>query len=89
MVEEEDFARIEQLAGTAELRGAVAKALRDLPADHRAALDLRVVQERSYEEVAAALGVTEDTARARVSRALRKLKTAVTETTPSEVLENA
>lgn len=88
-VEEDDFARIEELAGTAELRAAVADALRDLPADHRVALDLRVVQERSYEEVAVALGVSEETARARVSRALKKLKTAVTETTPSEVLENA
>lgn len=89
IVEQEDFARIEDLSGTAELRAAVAAALRDLPADHRAALDLRVVQERSYEEVAAALGVSEQTARVRVSRALKKLKNVVTETAPSEVLEHA
>ncbi|MFT4050366.1 MAG: sigma-70 family RNA polymerase sigma factor [Solirubrobacterales bacterium] len=88
-VEEDDFARIEDLAGTAELRGAVGAALRDLPDDHRTALDLRIVQERSYEEVARALGVSEQTARARVSRALTKLKDVVAESTPDEVMESA
>lgn len=88
-VEHDDLVRIEDLAGTAELRSAVVAALRGLSTEHRVALDLRIVQERSYGEVAEAMGVSEQTARARVSRALKKLKTVVAETTPSEVLEHA
>lgn len=71
--------RIDELAGTAALRSRVAEQLDALAPDHRAALQLRVVDERTYEEVAARLGVSEQTARARVSRALRALGQAVTE----------
>jgi RNA polymerase sigma-70 factor (ECF subfamily) len=46
---------------------------RALPDEQRRALELRVVEERSYEEVAEQLGVTQETARARVSRGLRAL----------------
>lgn len=88
-VEQDDFARIEDLAGTAALRGVVAQALRDLSEEHRSALDLRVVQERSYEEVAQAMGVSEQAARARVSRALKKLKDVVADAAPDEVMEHA
>ncbi|MBJ7459499.1 MAG: RNA polymerase sigma factor [Thermoleophilaceae bacterium] len=87
-VEDEDLGRIEELAGTSELRAAVAAALRDLSDEHRTALELRVVQERSYLEVAGAMGVSEDVARARVSRALKKMKGVVEETVPVEVIEN-
>ncbi|MBJ7354714.1 MAG: RNA polymerase sigma factor [Thermoleophilaceae bacterium] len=87
-VHDDDLERIEDLAGTAELRGAVATALRDLSDKHRTALELRVVQERSYEEVAGAMGVSEDVARARVSRALKKLKGVVEDAVPVEVIEN-
>ena len=45
--------------------------------DQRDALRLRVVEERSYPEVADALGVSEQTARARVSRGLRALARAL------------
>jgi DNA-directed RNA polymerase specialized sigma24 family protein len=38
---------------------------------------LRIVEERSYEDVAAQMGVSEQTARARVSRGLRKLAEAL------------
>jgi RNA polymerase sigma factor (sigma-70 family) len=68
-----EIERIEQLAGTAELRGEVARALAELSAEHREALELRVVQERSYDEVARMLRVSEPTARQRVARALRAL----------------
>jgi DNA-directed RNA polymerase specialized sigma24 family protein len=37
-------------------------------------LQLRVVEERPYAQVAAALGVSEQTARARVSRALAAMR---------------
>jgi RNA polymerase sigma factor (sigma-70 family) len=48
-----------------------------LSADQRAALLLRVVEERPYPEVADRLGVSEQTARARVSRGLRALARAL------------
>jgi RNA polymerase sigma-70 factor (ECF subfamily) len=68
-----DLERLEDLAALGDLRRRVAALLHDLPADARRALDLRVVQELGYDAVAAALGVSEQTARARVSRALRAL----------------
>jgi RNA polymerase sigma-70 factor (ECF subfamily) len=88
-VADDDFARIEDLAGTAVLRGAVADALRDLSDEHRTALELRVVQERSYPDVAAAMGVTEQVARARVSRALKKLKGVLEDVAPQEAMDYA
>lgn len=69
-----EYDRIEELAASAELREVVARALAELPAEQREVLRLRVVQERSYGELAAALGISEQTARARVSRALRALR---------------
>lgn len=74
-----DLERIEELAGTAQLRAQVADQLERLAPDHRAVLQLRVVQERSYADIAARLGLSEQTVRARVSRALRALGSAVTE----------
>jgi RNA polymerase sigma factor (sigma-70 family) len=70
-LDDESFARIDELARSAPERAAVAEALRRLSEDHQEALRLRIVEERDYREVAAALGVSEQTARARVSRALR------------------
>jgi RNA polymerase sigma-70 factor (ECF subfamily) len=70
---DDEYERIEELSGLAELRGRVAELLGALPGEHQLALRLRVVEERSYAEVAAALGVDEQAARARVSRALRCL----------------
>jgi RNA polymerase sigma factor (sigma-70 family) len=72
-----ELERIEQLAGTSALRGEVARALDGLSADLRQAVELRVVQERPYDEVARLLRVSEPTARQRVSRALRQLGRAV------------
>ena len=65
--------RIDELAGTATLRAELGAALTRLPSEQRDALELRVVQECSYEEVARRLAVSEPTARQRVSRALRAL----------------
>ena len=47
--------------------------MRALPSEQRKALELRVVQQLEYEEVAGALGCTQNAARLRVSRALRAL----------------
>jgi RNA polymerase sigma factor (sigma-70 family) len=68
-----EYERIEELSGLAELRTQVADLIAALPEEHQLALRLRVVEERGYDEVAAALGVDEQAARARVSRALRGL----------------
>jgi RNA polymerase sigma-70 factor (ECF subfamily) len=68
-----DYERIEDLAGLRSLRLAVGSGLAALSVAQQEALQLRVVEERSYTELASTLGITEQTARARVSRALRIL----------------
>lgn len=70
---EDDLAEIDERAGLPELRAAMADELARLSDQQRAVLQLRVVEERGYPEIAAALGVSEQTVRARVSRALRAL----------------
>jgi RNA polymerase sigma factor (sigma-70 family) len=84
-VSEDDHERIVELAGLAELRDRVAVAFSDLSGDQRDALRLRVIDELAYAEVAARLGVSEPTARARVSRGLRSLADALEMTVPTEV----
>jgi RNA polymerase sigma factor (sigma-70 family) len=76
-VDADDVAAIEERAGLAELRASVRAELERLSAEQRQALRLRVVEERSYEEVALALGISEQAARARVSRGLRALARAL------------
>ena len=49
-------------------------ALADLPAEQREAVRLRVVEELSYDEVAARLACSNDAARLRVSRGLRRMR---------------
>jgi RNA polymerase sigma factor (sigma-70 family) len=70
---EDDLASIEQRAGLAQLRAALSGELVRLSAEQRRALELRIVQERPYAEVARDLGISELAARARVSRGLRAL----------------
>lgn len=70
---DDELLRVEQLAGVEELRVAIGEALQTLSADQREALRLRVVLEMDYPAVAARLGVSQATARARVSRGLRAL----------------
>ena len=69
----EELDRVEELADLQALRATTAAALRQLATDQQQALELRIVQELPYQEVAERLGVTESTARARVSRGLRAL----------------
>ena len=70
---EEEYERLVELGGLAEARLRVARELSLLPDDQRLAVELRVVGERSYEEIARALGVSQQAVRARVSRGLRAL----------------
>jgi RNA polymerase sigma factor (sigma-70 family) len=76
-VHHDDLALIEERAGLADLRVALGRELNRLSDAQRDALQLRVVEERSYDEVASTLGVSEQAARARVSRGLRALTEAL------------
>ena len=69
-----EYDRIEELAGVHDLAGHVRDAFDGLGSEQREALRLRIVEERPYAEVARELGVSEQTARARVSRALHALR---------------
>ena len=71
---EDDLAAIEEAAGIEAVRPELAAELQRLSADQRDALHLRVIEEMPYDEVAVRLGVSEPTARARVSRALRAMQ---------------
>ncbi|HWF24009.1 MAG TPA: sigma-70 family RNA polymerase sigma factor [Solirubrobacteraceae bacterium] len=76
-VHHDDLALIEERAGLSELRAALGPELARLSDGQRQALQLRVVEERPYDEVALRLGISEQTARARVSRGLRALTLAL------------
>ncbi len=80
-VEPDDLARIEDLAGLAALRDEVSHQFGELSADQREAMRLRLIDELPYPDVARRLSVSEQTARARVSRGLRRLALAL-EATP-------
>ena len=69
----DDYERIEELIDFDAIAHVVRKALAGLPVDQREAVRLRVVDELSYRQVAEMIGITEQTARARVSRGLRQI----------------
>ncbi len=73
-VHEDDLAAIEGAAGLSDVRLGLAVEFERLSREQREALQLRVLEEMPYEEVARRLGVSEPAARARVSRALRTLQ---------------
>jgi RNA polymerase sigma factor (sigma-70 family) len=66
----EEYAAVEERLSP---RVALARGLETLPEHEREALELRVVEELPYEQVANRLGVRPAAARLRVSRALRRL----------------
>jgi RNA polymerase sigma-70 factor, ECF subfamily len=72
-VSAEDYERIEELIDFEQVGRAIGRAFSLLSDEQREALRLRVIEGLSYREVAEALRCTEDTARARVSRGLRRL----------------
>jgi len=69
----DDAERIEALVDFEHVGREVRQAFDALRVDQREALRLRVIEGCSYREVAAELGCTEETARARVSRGLKQL----------------
>lgn len=66
-----DLERVEELAS---LDAEILERVADLPVDQREALMRRVVDECSYEEIAAQLGCSELAVRQRVSRGLKALR---------------
>ena len=64
----------EQLARSGESRRAVAEALRRLPPDFRMAVVLRDLEEWSYEEIAASLGLPVGTVKSRIARGRGQLR---------------
>ena len=69
-----DRAWIEDAAGLEALSPALHDALADLPQKRRQAVQLRVVEDLPYDAIAKRLGCSEQTARAHVSRGLRRLE---------------
>jgi len=65
--------RVEHLAALETLSKQLGDAMDTLPTDQREAIQLRVVDELAYPEVARRLDVSEQVVRARVSRGLRRL----------------
>jgi RNA polymerase sigma-70 factor, ECF subfamily len=68
-----DYERIEDLVDFAPIRAALEEALGTLRDEQRDALRLRVIEELPYPEVARRLECSEQNARQRVSRGLRRL----------------
>ena len=77
VVHHDDVAEIERAAGLVAMRSVLGSELAALSANQREALRLRIVEELPYPDVARQLGVSEATARARVSRGLRALAEAL------------
>jgi len=76
---DDEYERIEELAGSYQLRALVAETADRLPEEQRVAVQLRVIDGQSYATVAHTLGITQQAARARVSRGLRSLRATVGE----------
>lgn len=72
-----EYERIEELASTRALRDLVAGEIARIPDEQREAVRLRVICEENYASIAGLLGISQDTARARVSRGVRALRAAV------------
>lgn len=71
-VQDDDLARVLELAGGEP--SAAVSLLDGLPADERAAVHARVIEERGYGEIAQSLGCSEMVIRKRVSRGLARLR---------------
>jgi RNA polymerase sigma-70 factor (ECF subfamily) len=80
------LAEIERRAGLGVLRANLAAALAQLSPAVRSAVQMRIVDELSYPDVARRLAITEQAARARVSRGLAALAELVDASTTHEVV---
>jgi RNA polymerase sigma factor (sigma-70 family) len=79
-LEEDEHARIAALAELDQVRSTVSEHFGRLSPEHQTALRLRVIDEQPYSEIARRLQISEDSARARVSRGMRRLAASLEET---------
>jgi RNA polymerase sigma-70 factor (ECF subfamily) len=79
VIEDEDIARIDQLAAAADRELRLEAAVQELPKAQRDAVLARVVEERPYVEIAERMACSEMVVRQRVSRGLRTLRTQIKE----------
>ena len=86
-VNDDDYERIEELIDFERVGDVILEALSTLPEDQREAVRLRVIDGRSYRRVAETLGCMEPTARARVSRGLRRIASQIKPTEDDEPIE--
>lgn len=75
VLDEDGIARVEELVSDEALH----RALAALPAEQRAAIEARVIDEREYADVAAQLGCSQSVVRQRVSRGLKTMRSIVEE----------
>jgi RNA polymerase sigma-70 factor (ECF subfamily) len=68
-----NLARVEERDRAERMKPSLAAALAALPPGQRRALELRVIQELPYDQVASSLSCSEGAARIRVTRALGSL----------------
>jgi RNA polymerase sigma factor (sigma-70 family) len=73
----EDYERVDERDEAVTLAPRLRRALRALPSEQRRAVQLRVIHQLPYEEVAGRLGCSQNAARLRVSRALRAITTQI------------
>jgi RNA polymerase sigma-70 factor, ECF subfamily len=73
----DELAVLERLEGPSDQEQVVREAFAALDGDQREAVRLRILEERPYSALSRELGVSEPTARARVSRGLRVMRRVV------------
>jgi RNA polymerase sigma factor (sigma-70 family) len=73
LVHDADLARVHERDAAERMRPSLAAALATLPPGQRRALELRVIEELPYDQVASSLSCSEGAARIRVTRALGTL----------------
>ena len=84
-----EYERIEDLAASQDMRNRVGDQLDALPVDQREAVRLRVIEEEDYQTLAQTLDISQDTARARVSRGLQALRVAIDAETADDSLQRS
>jgi len=83
-IDDDRRARIEELAELDGLRAILRDALLEISPDQGEAVRLRALEELPYAEVARRLGISEQAARARVSRGLKALANALDKSTTAQ-----
>jgi RNA polymerase sigma-70 factor (ECF subfamily) len=79
LIDDIDLARVEEIASRDREAAGLESAIAGLPDEHRDAVLARVVDERSYAEIAAEMQCSEMLVRQRVSRGLKQLRSRIKE----------